>query len=1259
MTPEQTMAYQAIQLQALQMMMNPKSLEDAMVKKMVDAAVKKAASSKASAPSTSSATPSTSTAGTSSGAGTSSAAANGNANMVMQGLMLQAMAMQMQQQKTQQAKETQKKADQAKKAKEAAKEAAKQQQKEQDEKVKQQEQLMKFVLAQQQLQLQKKQQKKQEEHAAMAAKVLTAHKKAMEGDDPEELKKSMEAMYRLPLQMGWRRQTCVRSITAGGVKGDVSYFAPCGKKLSSYSETVRYLAKNGLNYITRDNFIFTTRYIIGEFVVPKQQESDDTRQEREFAMFSEEDVTKELGRLIAIKFPPKVQHVPSTSSGASAVSEEDQKPQVQKVEPPEEPLNLEDLNDEFSEEIMHSQMMSNGVDECKVRDRESDDLLVNFNDVRHLPEFWRIENQRLDAQGFADALMVYEFVQNFAHVLGIDLESAPTLEALCAGLAGDAEHADEFLQLTRQLLRLALEFPGMGNEKRFGQGGGEMGLDRENFSEVLRLFLIDKGHRGQEISTPLETFNFLALTGEQKASILAFLCDELVCSRNVVTEIDRNLEEISRLKGEKWMREGKARALRQARSNKKKQDEMVVKEEHLETDSEPPTRPVTPKKNGAAAAATVSPQVAQTQQQQQVRKFTPGLGQCEVLTEQEESMTLAQMDGLIEDLHQEAVNINQKIHDTNQRIRTFPFGTDRFHRNYWMLAHTNTVLVESLESSGVNNPACSASEYASKDPPYLEDRVPEAACEGVDIDVIACVEDLVDEVVLQRARVDKKMRKRYRRIENPVKRGWWTMKDRESIESLRSCMLSRGIRERALHRLLTKNWFLNDLKFGTITLKKVIVPQDMELVGKQGWIRLNQAIEKLRTHMKMADVARSEVSKPVVIPPSMALAQVVKDGVPWKTLEEDSEPMEPLDEPMIRQKIIETAGLVDQKFWRPKFRIQEGQEVCQLFEDWKKFVLEEAQTTSQLMVALQALEGMIMWERSSREALCQICKSMDGDEMLVCDGCESGCHMECFRPRMTKVPEGDWFCQRCRQEKSGKPLCIYCTRETGHLHQCTRCAYHVHEECARDGQGPKETIKPDTFICPHCQEIKQMRFVKRIMLRSESEERELEEEEKKQTEKQAENAENAAKNGQANGAPKVGGAANNLKRKLEPVINGGMPRQMTKELCVLMLDELVNQANAAPFLEPVNGKLVPGYKMVIAKPIDLRTIRQKNEKMSYETPEDFAEDVELMFANCRQFNIDHSDVGRAGMNLHKFFVKRWKQLKYNFTKRLRRINRQS
>ena len=38
----------------------------------------------------------------------------------------------------------------------------------------------------------------------------------------------------------WRRQTRLRQVgAAGGLRGDVYYFAPCGKKLRTYPEVTR------------------------------------------------------------------------------------------------------------------------------------------------------------------------------------------------------------------------------------------------------------------------------------------------------------------------------------------------------------------------------------------------------------------------------------------------------------------------------------------------------------------------------------------------------------------------------------------------------------------------------------------------------------------------------------------------------------------------------------------------------------------------------------------------------------------------------------------------------------------------------------------------------------------------------------------------------------------------------------------------------------------------------------------------------------
>ena len=45
---------------------------------------------------------------------------------------------------------------------------------------------------------------------------------------------------------------------------------------------------------------------------------------------------------------------------------------------------------------------------------------------------------------------------------------------------------------------------------------------------------------------------------------------------------------------------------------------------------------------------------------------------------------------------------------------------------------------------------------------------------------------------------------------------------------------------------------------------------------------------------------------------------------------------------------------------------------------------------------------------------CDACKSAeDDDSMLLCDACDTAFHMFCLKPKVTKVPSGDWFCPHC------------------------------------------------------------------------------------------------------------------------------------------------------------------------------------------------------------------------------------------------------
>lgn len=51
---------------------------------------------------------------------------------------------------------------------------------------------------------------------------------------------------------------------------------------------------------------------------------------------------------------------------------------------------------------------------------------------------------------------------------------------------------------------------------------------------------------------------------------------------------------------------------------------------------------------------------------------------------------------------------------------------------------------------------------------------------------------------------------------------------------------------------------------------------------------------------------------------------------------------------------------------------------------------------------------------------CSICGGIEDEDLIIlCDGpgCTNEIHMYCMTPLMTKVPEGDWFCEAC--DKSG------------------------------------------------------------------------------------------------------------------------------------------------------------------------------------------------------------------------------------------------
>uniref|UniRef100_A0AAQ5Z1U9 Bromodomain adjacent to zinc finger domain, 2Ba n=1 Tax=Amphiprion ocellaris TaxID=80972 RepID=A0AAQ5Z1U9_AMPOC len=275
------------------------------------------------------------------------------------------------------------------------------------------------------------------------------------------------------------------------------------------------------------------------------------------------------------------------------------------------------------------------------------------------------------------------------------------------------------------------------------------------------------------------------------------------------------------------------------------------------------------------------------------------------------------------------------------------------------------------------------------------------------------------------------------------------------------------------------------------------------------------------------------------------------------------------------------------------------EEVAHGMKVWRK-ALSEVRSAAQLAMCIQQLQKSIAWERSIMKVYCQMCKKGDNEDLLLlCDGCDKGCHTYCHKPKITSIPEGDWYCPACISKVS-EPFIIHCHLKKG-------------GEAKKNGKqaGNGEVSEDDSAS--------------------------------------------------ASSTPKKGAKDTSRKRKTEessPALTAAnqespvcVKRAKTARdnnrdlgLCRVLLAELERHQDAWPFLTPVNLKSVPGYRKVIKKPMDFSTIREKLVSSQYQNLETFIIDVNLVFDNCEKFNEDNSDIGRAGHNMRKFFEKRWTEL---------------
>ncbi|XP_075789590.1 bromodomain adjacent to zinc finger domain protein 2B isoform X17 [Pelodiscus sinensis] len=447
--------------------------------------------------------------------------------------------------------------------------------------------------------------------------------------------------------------------------------------------------------------------------------------------------------------------------------------------------------------------------------------------------------------------------------------------------------------------------------------------------------------------------------------------------------------------------------------------------------------------------------------------------------------------------------------------------------------------------------------------------------------------------------------------------GWWRIIDPDDLKALLKVLHLRGIREKALQKQIQKH--MDYITLACIKNKDVAIIEINENEENQVTrdVVENWSVEEQAMEMDMAilqqveDLERRVVSASLQVKGWMcpepaseredlvyyehkSITKLYKkhDGECAGGEESNTSALERKSDNPLDIAVTRLADL-ERNIER---RIEE--DIAPGLRVWRR-ALSEARSAAQVALCIQQLQKSIAWEKSIMKVYCQICRKGDNEELLLlCDGCDKGCHTYCHRPKITTIPEGDWFCPACIAKASGQTLKIKKLQIKG-------------KKSNEQKRGRKLSLTGDT-----------------------------EDEDSATTS-------NSLKRGKID--PKKRKIDENISNqvKQESLTTIKKPkRDESKDLaiCSMILSELETHEDAWPFLLPVNLKLVPGYKKVIKKPMDFSTIREKLSSGQYPNLEAFSLDIKLVFDNCETFNEDDSDIGRAGHNMRKYFEKKWTEI---------------
>ncbi|XP_072301489.1 bromodomain adjacent to zinc finger domain protein 2B [Eucyclogobius newberryi] len=322
-----------------------------------------------------------------------------------------------------------------------------------------------------------------------------------------------------------------------------------------------------------------------------------------------------------------------------------------------------------------------------------------LTDHKPLPELSRIPGLVLSGRTFSDCLMVLQFVHRFGKVLSLN---ALSLSELQAGLLNVTDGVNKVQKLLVDMVSAAVRDPSLSQGHKMRTASRELlsnvQIDSDNVSEALRIYMehhCEPDTSKSSLAISLGTKDFRALRPSEKASILAYLVNELCRCKAVVSEIDKSIDHMANLRREKWIVEG---ALRKLRSIHAKRTGTKAAE-GTQTCVNLATTDKRKRKEGYSEEEEDEDEESDDEEDEEAEEEE---GKKSKKTDEEDdnidSASVEELETQIKSAAKQQTELRHKLLESSYFLRSMMLGQDRYKRCYWLLPQCGGVFVEGVET---------------------------------------------------------------------------------------------------------------------------------------------------------------------------------------------------------------------------------------------------------------------------------------------------------------------------------------------------------------------------------------------------------------------------------------------------------------------------------------------------------------------------------------------------------------------------------